>query len=107
MTLETAMLFAESLGTCTLMRTVKGGKAMRSAIIEGVLLTYPRLGECILMRAPTFDKKIEDKAIFTGGLAARLVNTSPLTEIIMMPDNEGLLCTTLSGSCYVLKAGHD
>lgn len=107
MNLEYAMMFAESLGECSLEKTNVGGAAMRTSKVEGVLLAFPRLGESLFLRAPTLDQKVKDEAIFTNGISARLVNTSPLVEVTLMPDNGGLLCLTSSGSCYVLKARHD
>ena len=98
-TVNDLLLIADSVGACRLTR-VEGGAAVRTRETEGVALNMPILGEPFFMRATPLEALVAEE----GQISGRLINTSPLTEILMLADDQGLLLTTASGSKYLLEA---
>lgn len=78
---------------CKLYR-LKNGDNLRSQIVVGFLLDYPRLNSVFRMVGNPLE-------IESG---ARLVRTSPVREIRLLPDNQGMILITDSGSEYLLES---
>ena len=76
---------------CTLYKKA-GGKALRTSIVKGELLEYPRLNAALCLTAAPLEE---------GSM--RLIETSHVIECHYLPDNQGLLLTTETGSQYLLE----
>lgn len=74
------------------MYKVKGGKAMRSATIEGTA-QIPSIGQPIIVVARPL----------TAGTNLRVFQSSAVVEANLLPQNAGILFKTKSGSEYLLE----
>lgn len=92
--IEVAVSLVLSVGLCRLTK-LEGGTAMRSTVIEGEAVMFPRLGASYFMRS----KPLEDpNAMY------RIINTSGLSDVALLPDNQGMVLETCSGSRYLLES---
>ena len=103
LTLNDLLIVADPIGKCRLTR-MRGGAALRSREVEGDSLNYPEIGKPFFLRGQTLDTKVAEDGTTLGLPTARIINTSPLVEILLLADNQGMLLTTASGSQYLLEA---
>lgn len=90
------------VGCCQLTK-MSGGAALRTSCVSGAALSYPRLGKSFYVMAAALDETVIAQAAEEGMVGVRMVNTSPLVEIMMLADNQGLVLVTASGSKYLLE----
>lgn len=92
---------------------LKGGKAMRTHEIVGEA-DYPEVGKSFVLCGKPLNPKTNTIGLMGGMIHLevpetfpsdiRMMRTSPIVEISHLPDSQGLILHTQSGSQYLLEA---